>query len=224
MLNHAQSESEKSAEYYSVVRQDVLSWIDPAGKRVLDVGCGSGATGLALKERGAAEVIGIEIVPEAAQQATKVLDQVLIGDAAQVPLDYPSGYFDIVLCLDVLEHLAYPEEALKRMVPLLSDKGQVIVSLPNIRYIGTLKKLIIEGDWPREPSGVFDSTHLRWFTARSARRLFEHSGLRVTAWRRSPAKPFIGLVRHLPMLSRFLTDWFTTQFLFDLRKNSESPS
>lgn len=214
---------QKDPDYYRAVRLDALDWVDPAGKRVLDVGCGSGATGVLLKQQGAREVVGIEIVPDAARKAEDVLDRVLCGDVNQVPLDFPPGSFDLILCLDILEHLPYPEDALQRLVPLLAEGGQIIVSLPNMRYIGTLKKLIIEADWPREPSGVFDGTHLRWFTAKSAARMFEQQGMRVVSLRRNPSNPFIGLIRRKPGFSRYLSDWFTTQFIFLLERRQESP-
>jgi SAM-dependent methyltransferase len=213
----------KTDDYYASVRQDALGGIDPAGKRILDVGCGSGATGALLKRNGAREVVGIEIVPEAARKAEAVLDRVLCGDITRIPLDFPPGAFDLILCLDVLEHLAYPEDALKRLLPLLAEGGRVVVSIPNMRYIGALKKLIFEADWPREPSGVFDGTHLRWFTAKSATRMFNELGLTVVSRRRNPSNPFVGLVRKHPGLSRYLNDWFTTQFLFVLERRSPTP-
>ena len=215
---HLSHDRQKTPEYYGSERREALGLISPAGKRVLDVGCGNGATGALLKQQGAREVVGIEIVPEAAQQAEHLLDSVLCGDVNHVPLEFAPGAFDVILCLDVLEHLPYPEDAMQRLVPLLAQGGQMVVSLPNMRYIGTLKKLIVEADWPREPSGVFDGTHLRWFTAKSAARLFAQFGLQIVSVRRNPSNPFIGVVDKWPALNRCLTDWFTTQFIFLLER------
>lgn len=208
----------KPEGYYEAVRADIFPLIDPRGRRVLDVGCGSGATGRALKEQGALEVFGIELDPAAARRASEVLDRVLAGDVTQIALDFAEGYFDLILCLDVLEHLPYPEDALRRLVPLLSSEGRFVVSLPNMRYAGSLKKLIWEADWPRETSGVFDGTHLRWFTAKSARRLFCDAGLSVVQMRRSLLPAFDRLTRALPFLRPFAGDWVTVQFRFVLAK------
>jgi len=213
----------KSSDYYDSVRAEIFPLVDPRGKRILDVGCGSGATGKALKAQGALEVIGLELDPDAARRAAESLDQVLVGDVTQIELDFPPGHFDIILCLDVLEHLPYPEDALRRLVPLLSSEGRFVVSLPNMRYAGSLKKLIWEADWPREPSGVFDGTHLRWFTAKSARRLFQEVGLRVVQVRRNPLHVVGKLLRVLPFLRPFVSDWVTVQFLFAIEKRQPAP-
>ena len=204
--------------YYQAVRADILHLVDPAGKTILDVGCGGGGTGKALKDRGAKEVIGIEYVPEAAEHARGVLDGVHTGDVATVPLDYAPGYFDVILFLDVLEHLAYPEEALKRLVPLLAPDGIVILSLPNVRYIGTLKQLIVDGDWPREVSGVFDGTHLRWFTPKSTRRMLAEFGLEIVGTERHASRPFTSITQRFPSTSRYLSDWFVAQFVYVIRR------
>jgi len=208
----------KPFSYYDLARGDALSLVDPADKRVLDVGCGSGATGKLLKSRGAREVVGIEYQPAAAAQAESVLDRVLTGDVDTVPLDFAPCTFDLILCLDVLEHLPYPEETLRRLLPFLRDDGQVLVSLPNIRYAGTLKKLIWEADWPRLQSGIFDGTHLRWFTAKSAQRMFTDVGLRIVARRRNSISALAALLSRFPALQGLLSDWFTVQFLFLTQK------
>jgi 2-polyprenyl-3-methyl-5-hydroxy-6-metoxy-1,4-benzoquinol methylase len=207
----------KPEYYYGAVRGDILHLIEPTGKRILDVGCGGGGTGKALRDLGAAEVVGIEFIPEAAARASTVLDRVIVGDVCQVPLDLAPDSFDIILFLDVLEHLAYPEEALRRLVPLLASDGEIILSLPNVRYIGTLKQLIVDADWPREVSGVFDGTHLRWFTPKSTRRMLAEFGLKIVQVERHAARPFTAIVELFPSLSRLLSDWFTCQFVYRIR-------
>jgi 2-polyprenyl-3-methyl-5-hydroxy-6-metoxy-1,4-benzoquinol methylase len=212
--------SEKPDYYYQAVRADVLHLISPSGKTILDVGCGGGGTGKALKDQGAIEVDGIEYVPEAADYAAGVLDRVHSGDVAMVPLDYPAGHFDVILFLDVLEHLAYPEVALKRLVPLLASDGEIILSLPNVRYIGTLKQLIIDADWPREVSGVFDGTHLRWFTPKSTRRMLAEFDLEIVKVERHASRPFTRITERFPALSRYLSDWFVAQFVYVIRRRN----
>lgn len=209
----------KPEYYYEAVREDVLPLISTVGKRILDIGCGGGGTGRALKAKGADQVVGIEYIPEAAAQAAKVLDRVFTGDVCSIPLDLPAKSFDVILFLDVLEHLAYPETALARLVPLLADDGEIVLSLPNVRYIGTLKQLIVDADWPREVSGVFDGTHLRWFTPKSTRRLLAEFGLTIVQTERHAARPFTGTVRKFPALSRYLSDWFTCQFVYRIKKS-----
>jgi 2-polyprenyl-3-methyl-5-hydroxy-6-metoxy-1,4-benzoquinol methylase len=213
-----QLEEVKPEYYYQAVRRDVLPLVDPRVKRILDVGCGEGWTAKALRDAGAVEAAGIEFVESAAAKARAILDRVICGDVATVDLDFPAGHFDVILCLDVLEHLAYPDVALGRLAPLLADDGEFIISVPNVRYIGTLKQLVIHGDWPEETSGVFDRTHLRWFTPKSTRRMLARCGLKVVRTERHAARPFTAVVERFPGLSRYLSDWFTCQFVYTVKK------
>lgn len=216
--------AEKDANYYDSTREEATTLVNPSGLRVLDVGCGSGVVGAGLKRAGAAEVIGIEYDTDAARRAALVLDRVLTGDVDTVPLDFAPGLFELMLCLDVLEHLPYPEATLERLLPFLSAHGTLLVSLPNMRYAGTLKKLIFEADWPRLPSGIFDGTHLRWFTDKSARRMFAEAGLEVVTRRRVPLGVLNGLLRRAPFLRPLLSDWVTVQFIYVTRLKEERQS
>ncbi len=216
--------AEKDADYYDSTREEATTLVDPQGLRVLDVGCGSGVVGASLKRAGAREVVGIEYAPDAARRAALVLDRVLTGDVDTLPLDFAPGSFDLMLCLDVLEHLPYPEATLNRLLPFLSAHGTLLVSLPNMRYAGTLKKLIFEADWPRLPSGIFDGTHLRWFTDKSARRMFAEAGLEVVTRRRVPLGGLNGLLRRAPFLRPLLSDWVTVQLIYVTRLKREGQS
>ena len=89
------------------------------------------------------------------------------------------GRFDCVIAADVLEHLVDPWTALGRAVDLLEPGGVAVVSLPNVRYALTFWTLLRRGTWPRDAEGLFDATHLRWFTLNDARALLEGAGLEV---------------------------------------------
>ena len=79
---------------------------------------------------------------------------------------------------DVLEHLLDPDAALARAAGLLAPGGTVIVSLPNIAYVRARARLA-RGVWRYERTGIFDRTHLRFFTRRTAREMVERAGLEV---------------------------------------------
>ena len=101
----------------------------------------------------------------------------IVGDAARLPSDL--GRFDCIVAADVLEHLADPWTALREACGLLEPGGTVVVSLPNVRFFEVFWELGVRGRWPRRDHGIFDATHLRWFTLRDARDLLEGAGLRV---------------------------------------------
>ncbi len=145
----------------------------------LDVGCGAGGFGEMIKQSSSAEVWGIEINADMANEAKKRLDRVLVGEAVDQLRSLPHGRFDAIIFNDVLEHLAWPDEALRLARPLLSRQGVVVASIPNIRYFRALKQILWNRDFPWDDSGVFDKTHLRYFTKKSIVRLFESSHYQI---------------------------------------------
>lgn len=167
-----------AAPYYHLVRHDVLRHVPPGTKRLLDVGCGAGLTALHAKQSlGVQEAIGVEFVEFAAAEAAKHLDRVHVGDIEQMQLDYPDGYFDCILCADVLEHLRDPWAVLRSLRRLLARDGVLIASIPNIRHARVLAKILFDR-FEYEPSGILDRTHLRFFTRHTIIQLFETTGYR----------------------------------------------
>jgi 2-polyprenyl-3-methyl-5-hydroxy-6-metoxy-1,4-benzoquinol methylase len=166
-------------EAYTGARPEVQALVPRSARRVLDLGCSSGALGAGLRERGA-EVVGVELDTVHAREAEARLDRVVAGDVEAVLGDAAGslGRFDCVVAADVLEHLRDPWTALRRAVELLEPGGTVVVSLPNVRFFETFWQLGVRGTWPRRPHGIFDATHLRWFTLRDARALLTQAGLR----------------------------------------------
>src|SRR3954447_25015221 len=81
----------------------------PPGSRVLDIGAGDGSVARALVERGCG-VSAVEIDAEAARDARLCCEEVVVGDIEQMDLRaaFDDRVFDVVLLLDVLEHLKDP--------------------------------------------------------------------------------------------------------------------
>lgn len=176
---------------YETARPDIQALVPEGARSVLDVGCASGALGAALKARGVVRVAGIELDAGLAADARERLDHVVEGDVAEV-LAEPGelGSFDCVIAADVLEHLADPWTALRAAASTLEPGGAVVVSLPNVRNFETFWSVGVRGRWPRHEHGVFDRTHLNWFTLADARDLLEQAGLEVR--HTEPRFPFTG--------------------------------
>lgn len=174
---------ETDAAYHFNPREDLISEIDAAPGLVLDLGCAAGATGQAIKERfPASRVIGLETHPAAAEAAARRLDGVIRESLESVDLGMHGiavGALDLIIAGDVLEHLVNPWGALDRLRPYLGTSGKVIASVPNARNLVLISELLAQGEWRYERMGLLDITHLRFFTARSFRRLFEETGFRV---------------------------------------------
>jgi SAM-dependent methyltransferase len=166
---------------YESPRADVQAVVPGGVKRILELGCSTGELGAALKARDGAFVYGVEIDPVYAQRAEAKLDVVKIADAeellAERPVDEP--LFDCLIGADVFEHLENPWSALERAKAWLAPGATVVISLPNVLHWPGLVRVIVGGRWPRDDAGVFDRTHLRWFTERDAIDLLEGAGLRV---------------------------------------------
>jgi len=120
-----------SAEACSFARPEVAKLVPLTARRILDVGCGTGALGASLKARGEVEVVGIEINPAAAAQAAGRLDQVLTVDLNGLEaLPFPEGYFDCLILADVLEHLVEPVQVLCALKRYLRADGCLVISCP----------------------------------------------------------------------------------------------
>lgn len=142
--------------------------------RVLEVGCGEGVFATLLKQP--CETWGVEPEPASAARATSRMQKVLVGLFNDVADQIPRGYFDLVVCNDVIEHLGDPENFLAAIKECMAPRGYIIASIPNIRHWEVLWELLAKKDWRYGSSGILDRTHLRFFTEKSIRRLFETSG------------------------------------------------
>jgi hypothetical protein len=97
------------------------------------------------------------------------------------PDDLPATEpFDCIVFNDVLEHMIDPWSVLATTRSLLSARGVVVASIPNIRHVSVLLPLLVRGRWSYMEWGVLDRTHLRFFTRRSMISMFEGAGYRVT--------------------------------------------
>ena len=81
----------------------------------------------------------------------------------------------VVLLLDVLEHLRSPEVFMDWLKENFIFNTVAIISVPNVRNWRTFFELL-KGDWPQNEYGLFDRTHLHFFTAKSIRRRFMFYG------------------------------------------------
>jgi 2-polyprenyl-3-methyl-5-hydroxy-6-metoxy-1,4-benzoquinol methylase len=165
--------------YYRHPRPEMMRYVPKTARRVLELGCAEGAFAAAVKEYTGAEVWGIELNEDAARRAGAVIDHVLVGDAGERIAELPDSYFDAVVCNDVLEHLVDPLAILTRLRPKLNPDGVVVASIPNVRYLPALSKIVFRKDFPQDDFGIFDRTHLRFFTRKSIVRMFANAGYTV---------------------------------------------
>ncbi len=155
--------------------QIITRWVRPQS-HVLDVGCASGYLMRLLRDTRGCTCVGIE-TGAAAAEAERQGFEVIEGLAPEAfGAAQRRGPYDHVVLADVLEHTPDPEPILRAVADLLAPDGSVIVSLPNIAYLRARLR-VLRGDWSYDDSGIFDRTHLRFFTVATARQLLQQSGL-----------------------------------------------
>jgi 2-polyprenyl-3-methyl-5-hydroxy-6-metoxy-1,4-benzoquinol methylase len=172
--------------YYDTARREILPWLPAKVERLLDVGCGTGATSAAVRAvRPVAWAGGIEYVDAVADRAEGSFDRLWRGDAAAARLEdeIAPGSLDLVLCLDVLEHMADPWAMVRRISALMAPGGRLVVSVPNVRNVRFVWRLLVRGDFRYRDFGLLDRTHLRFFVRETAVELATCGGLALVAAR-----------------------------------------
>ena len=170
----------KSNEYYSVSRDEMLDFIPVVSTSVLDVGCGSGVFGASIKRRHPSTIVwGIEPNEDAARAAVQVLDRVIVNTFSNGLIHLEGEKFSVICLNDVLEHMIDPDQALAACKNLLTDKGIVVASIPNILYFYEISNILVSQDWKYKEFGILDNTHLRFFTKKSILRMFDEAGYEV---------------------------------------------
>jgi SAM-dependent methyltransferase len=174
--------------YYDNVNSTLIDLVDPHSKHICEFGCGAGAFARAIRERiPNVNYVGVELVADQLALAKDVLtvsinknldqlDDWTRDDELSVAL--PMNSFDHVIFGDVLEHLYDPQRALSQAALRLAPGGSALVCIPNVQHWSVFLQLVT-GSWPQADSGIFDRTHIRWFTLTDMIRLVENAGLVV---------------------------------------------
>jgi methionine biosynthesis protein MetW len=150
-----------------------------SGTRCLDVGCGTGNSYAVELQRRGASYVGVDISAEAVERARAAgLDALVIADAAELP--FAAESFDVVLCIEVLEHLFTPDQAVKEIHRVLRPGGRLVASAPNVAY-WRLRANLLFGLW--NPVGdelsveqPWRDPHIRFFTPKTLRRMLVMMG------------------------------------------------
>lgn len=164
------------------IQKLLWSWVvrNAPNARIADIGCGCGANARALKEKApGVHIVGVEPNARAVELAKQACDEVFHGTSDEWLATSPSGSFDAVVLSDVVEHIADPLGFLRKLgaAPQLKN-ATFVVSVPNYAvWYNRLRTL--GGRFDYAFSGLYDRTHLRFFTRKSIRDLLEHAGFRI---------------------------------------------
>ncbi len=163
------------------------------GSRLLDLGCADGYLSRLFRERG----FSVTAIDAPGPRQRTLPDGITFLEAdldgGLPPMD---GDFDFVVCADILEHLRNPDVLLRNVRSKMSRGGKLIASLPNSGNI-YFRLNVLAGRFPADDRGLFDRTHLHFYTWDGWNDLLKRNGFRITtvqstvipfslAWPRQP--------------------------------------
>jgi len=159
-----------SAPYRNDGNDLVLSLVPDDAMRILDVGCGAGDNARRLRIANPnIRLVGITHSEDEADLCAEHFERVVVGDLEMLDANHVGGEFDLLLFSHVLEHLRDPLSVVRRLLPLLASGGHVLVAVPNtLEWRSRIQ--LLRGRFDYTAHGIFDRTHLRFFTYDSAPR------------------------------------------------------
>jgi 2-polyprenyl-6-hydroxyphenyl methylase/3-demethylubiquinone-9 3-methyltransferase len=126
------------------------------GKTALDVGCGAGLLTEPLVRLGA-KVTGIDATPEVIAVARQHADAMGLEIGYRVgEVQELKGQFDLITCMEVIEHVADPAAFVKSLAKRLAPGGLLIMSTPNATSWSRLMMITVGEGLGQIPSGTHD--------------------------------------------------------------------
>lgn len=171
----------KQTPIHSIHNPDILRIMPGSLKRVVEVGCSSGALAKAYTRINPdCKYTGIEIDPAYAEISREYCSEVICGNVESLDDEnflklFPS---DCWIFGDVLEHLYDPWALLRRIRLKLENGAQIIACVPNAQH-WSIQARLNSGLFRYEDQGLMDRTHIRWFTRITLIELFESTGYKI---------------------------------------------
>jgi len=199
------------------ILQDVVAEV------VLDLGCGDGSITMLIAGRvGAKKVYGVDLDDEALARASERGLSVFKADLSRDSIPLPDESVDLVLALEVIEHLVNPDHMLREARRVLRSGGSLVISTPNLAswvnrvvlllgyqpYNAEVSTEIVAGVPWRTRTFSKPSGHIRPFTLRALRELLQYHGFMVAKVRGAPGveprelAPLDKLFSKIPSLAR----------------------
>lgn len=157
--------------------------------RILDIGPGSGALAAVLRSRGYEQLFGVEIDPTARDFVAPLFVQIepsLAPFEGAIAGGVPK--FDVVLLMDVLEHMTNPFEYFATVVKLLAPGGVLFISVPNVAH-WSIRLSLLCGVFRYTERGLLDRTHYHLFTRSHLQELINSAPALTTVERSSSIVP-----------------------------------
>ena len=162
-----------------------------AGKTALDVGCGAGLLAEPLARLGAA-VTAVDAAPELIEVAKAHAEgQGLTIDYRAVGVELVEGRYDLVTSMEVIEHVADPQQFIEGLAARLADGGLMILSTPNKTAWSKLLTITLAEGLGKIPKGTHDFD--KFIDPEAMRGLLAQAGLEVIDFEGIAMSPTRGL-------------------------------
>jgi 2-polyprenyl-3-methyl-5-hydroxy-6-metoxy-1,4-benzoquinol methylase len=159
--------------YWDYKDNIVLDEINEKDNTILDVGCGEGIMLEKLTKRYPHKnIIGLDTIPENIQICSKFGLPVQLGDLYH--LDFHNNSIDVVILMEVIEHLAAPDQAIKEIHKVLKPGGKLIIIFPNDAFFLIARILTL-----KFKEAAFNPGHLKQWTHREIRKFLNNHNLDV---------------------------------------------
>lgn len=148
-----------------------------AGRSCLDIGPGTGRWLGFLKHHGAEDLYAVDISAQSLERCAEICRHIQKADLETDALNFPDNSMDVVISIEVLEHLRDPKNYISEILRVAKPGALVIISLPNITsFISRIRLLM--GLLPVAISA--DPTHVGFYRQKDLKRLFALFGQTIT--------------------------------------------
>jgi 2-polyprenyl-3-methyl-5-hydroxy-6-metoxy-1,4-benzoquinol methylase len=159
--------------------------------KVLDLGCGNGSLSHYIAQVGY-EVVGVEDSASGVQIAAQNSPDCRFIHASIYDLPYTQleHSFDVVIAVEVIEHLIYPRELLRAAKRCLKPEGKLILTTP---YHGYLKNLLLalSGKMDQHFTVLWDGGHIKFFSVATLSRLLKEEGFDSLQFKFTGRSPYL---------------------------------
>jgi 2-polyprenyl-6-hydroxyphenyl methylase/3-demethylubiquinone-9 3-methyltransferase len=162
----------------------------PKDVRIMDLGCGNGSVTEILHRRGH-PVVGVDPSDEGVRMARETYPHLQIErGSAYEPLREKYGRFDVIVSLEVVEHVYSPRKYAATVHDLLNPGGTAIISTP---YHGYCKNVVlaVTGKMDRHFTALWDHGHIKFWSEKTLRALLAEAGLADVRFRRVGRVPLL---------------------------------
>lgn len=154
----------------------IISQVSPT--KILDVGAGSGFIGrwITTELNGSIDTTGVDTDPQSREYSEKFYNK-FHSNLGEVQDDD----FDMVLMMDLIEHLSDPAAFLQNCRKLCAKQHHIVISVPNIAHF-IIRLMLLVGYFPKMERGPLDKTHLQFFTISTLKELLASVNLHIKQW------------------------------------------